>query len=129
MTDRRQAGLDVVAKMLSPEVAKALDGAARSPEFGAFIGELALRNVFSELWTRPGLDLRSRSLVTLSILIALRASDELEVHLLVALRNGLSLSEIEEVIYHASGYAGFPAASVARTTALTVFRKHKLVES
>lgn len=128
MTDRRQAGLDVVAKMLSPEVANALDGAANSPEFGAFIGELALRNVFSELWTRPGLDLRSRSLVTLGILIALRASDELEVHLLTALRNGLSLSEIEEVIYHASGYAGFPAANSARTAALAVFRKHKLVE-
>ena len=128
MMDRRQIGLDMVAKILSPEVAKALDGAASSPEFGAFIGELALRNVFSELWTRPGLDLRSRSLVTLGILIALRASDELEVHLLTALRNGLSLSEIEEVIYHSSGYAGFPAASSARTVALAVFRKHKWVE-
>jgi 4-carboxymuconolactone decarboxylase len=126
--DSRKAGLEIVSEMLSPDIAKAIDGAAASPEFGAFIGELALRNVFGELWTRPGLDRRSRSLVTLGILIALRATDELEIHLLTALNNGLSLAELEEVLYHATGYAGFPAANSARSVALKALRKHKLVD-
>ncbi|MDP9792987.1 4-carboxymuconolactone decarboxylase [Catenuloplanes nepalensis] len=82
------------------------------------LGVLSLDNVFGTLWTRPGLDPRSRSLVTLGILIALRATDELRFHFPIALRNGLTRDEIAEVIYHASGYAGFPAAATARTVAV-----------
>jgi 4-carboxymuconolactone decarboxylase len=82
------------------------------------IGVLSLDNVFGTLWARPGLDHRSRSLVTLGILIALRATDELRFHFPIALRNGLTRDEIAEVIYHASGYAGFPAAATARGIAV-----------
>ena len=59
-------------------------------------------NVFRDLL--PG----DRSLVTLGILIALRATDELKAHFRIALTNGLTEAELAEVIYHASGYAGFP---------------------
>ena len=51
--------------------------------------------------------------MTLGILIALRAEGELRLHLPIALRNGLTREELEEVIYHAAAYAGFPAASTA----------------
>ncbi|MEZ0341723.1 carboxymuconolactone decarboxylase family protein, partial [Mycobacterium sp. pV006] len=54
-----------------------------------------------------------RSLVTLGILIALRATDELKFHVTIARNNGLTDDEIAEVIYHATGYAGFPAANAA----------------
>ncbi len=47
-------------------------------------------------------------------LIALRANDELKIHFQIALRNGLTVEEIEEVVYHMTGYAGFPAAAAAR---------------
>jgi 4-carboxymuconolactone decarboxylase len=75
------------------------------------------------LWTRPGLDRRSRSLVTLGALIALRATEELKFHFPIALRNGLTIEEIEEVIYHLAGYAGFPAAATARSIGCEVLPK------
>jgi 4-carboxymuconolactone decarboxylase len=115
MADDPQAVKALVAEMLSPEIAEALANAGNSGEFGGHLGKLAYDYVFGELWSRPGLDRRSRSLVTLGILIALRATEELHFHIPAALKNGLTLKEIEEVIYHASGYAGFPAAASART--------------
>jgi 4-carboxymuconolactone decarboxylase len=85
----------------------------RGDGFAGELGELSIDHVFGALWTRPGLDRRSRSLVTLGALIALRADDELKIHFQIALRNGLSIEEIEEVIYHMTGYAGYPAAVTA----------------
>ncbi len=65
-------------------------------------------NVFGRLWGRDGLSRRDRSLVTLGMLIAMRANDELALHFRIARTNGLTDDEIAEVIYHSSGYAGFP---------------------
>ena len=59
--------------------------------------------------------------MTLGILIALRAEGELRLHLSIAQRNGLSREELEEVIYHAAAYAGFPAASAASRIGQEVF--------
>ena len=75
--------------------------------------DVATETVFGALWTRPGLDRRSRSLVTLGALIALRAGEELKFHFPIALRNGLTAEELEEVVYHLTGYVGFPAATLA----------------
>jgi 4-carboxymuconolactone decarboxylase len=68
-----------------------------------------------------GLSRRDRSLVTLGILITLRASDELKFHFQIARSNGLTDEELAEVIYHASGYAGFPAANTAKSVAVEAF--------
>lgn len=122
MSEDRRRAADLIGEMLSPEIAAALEGAATSTEFGAYIGELAYRSVFTALWTRPGLDRRSRSLVTLGILIAQHAGDELNVHIRAALNNGLTIEELEEVIYHSTAYAGFPAATAARNSALKTLR-------
>ncbi|MET3424593.1 4-carboxymuconolactone decarboxylase [Actinoplanes tereljensis] len=87
---------------------------------GGFAGELVdigLTSVWGSLWARPGLSPRDRSLVTISLLIALGAEAELKTHVRVGLTNGLTEDEIAEVIYHAAGYAGFPAATAARTAA------------
>ena len=92
-------------------------------EVAGELGELSLEHVFGALWTRPGLDRRSRSLVTLGALIALRAGDELKAHFQIALHNGLTLEEIEEVIYHMTGYAGYPAAVSARKIARETIRR------
>jgi 4-carboxymuconolactone decarboxylase len=86
------------------------------------LGDLSLDHVFGALWTRPGLDRRSRSLVTLGALIALRAENELKFHFRIALRNGLTIEEIEEVIYHMAAYAGYPAAATARGLAREVLQ-------
>jgi 4-carboxymuconolactone decarboxylase len=113
MADMHTEGLDLFKDMMPGLVP---DGVTtlRDGGFAGELGELSIDHVFGALWTRPGLDRRSRSLVTLGALIALRADDELKIHFQIALRNGLTVEEIEEVIYHMTGYAGYPAAATAR---------------
>ena len=119
MADSHTKGLDVfkdmVPGLISNNVTSLRDGG-----FADELGDLSIDHVFGALWTRPGLDRRSRSLVTLGALIALRATDELKFHFQIALRNGLTIKEIEEVIYHMTGYAGYPAAATARNVAREV---------
>ena len=115
MTKRQQA-IELVDDML-PGVYTEEDFAGLSPHFAPEFASLSLDNVYSALWIRPGLSRRDRSLVTLGLLIAQRATTELRHHFPIALRNGLTTAEIEEVIYHATGYAGFPAANTARAVA------------
>jgi 4-carboxymuconolactone decarboxylase len=117
MTDVRERGLQVFREML-PDAGEIN---LRDGKFGDELLEIGIDNVFGRLWARDGLNRRERSLVTLGILIALRATDELQAHLQIARNNGLTEDEIAEVIYHASGYAGFPAANTARTIAREVF--------
>lgn len=121
MTGSREEALQIVTEMVSPEVANLMDNAATSDGFGSHLATLALENVFGALWTRPGLNRRDRSLVTLGILIALRATGELSIHIPAALKNGVTKDELAEVIYHASAYAGFPAASAALAVARQSF--------
>jgi 4-carboxymuconolactone decarboxylase len=119
MADTHTQGLDVFKDMmpgLIPDNVTSL----RDGGFADELGDLSIDHVFGALWTRPGMDRRSRSLVTLGALIALRADQELKIHFQIALRNGLTLEEIEEVIYHMTGYAGYPAASTARKLAREV---------
>jgi 4-carboxymuconolactone decarboxylase len=99
-----------------------------SPNFCMEMTDIAMDNVFARLWVRPGLDLRARSLLTLGILIALRAYEELEVHFPIALKNGCTIEEIEEVIYHSTAYAGFPAANLARRAAVRTLRKEGKID-
>ena len=78
------------------------------------------RYAWGEVWTRPGLDRRSRSMITLAALTALGREGELELHLRGALRNGLSEAEIAEVLLHTAVYAGVPAANAAFAVARRV---------
>ena len=68
---------------------------------------------WGDVWSRDGLDRRARSLVTLGVLVALRAHDELAVHVRGAIQNDLSPAEISEVLLHTAVYAGMPAALAA----------------
>ena len=113
MTDARTDGLDVFKELMPGLIPDNL-ASLRDGSFADELADLSFDHVFGSLWTRPGLDRRSRSLVTLGALIALRATEELRFHFPIALRNGLTIEEIEEVVYHMAGYAGFPAAATAR---------------
>lgn len=90
-------------------------------KFASEIGDLALDHVFSTVWNRPGLSRRERSLVTLGALIALRATEELKLHLKIAENNGLTRDELSEVVYQSAFYTGFPAAVAARAAGNEVF--------
>ena len=69
--------------------------------------------LFADIWERPGLSPRDRSLVTVSVLAALYRSEQLAYHLGVALENGLSVEELSEAITHLAFYAGWPNAMTA----------------
>jgi 4-carboxymuconolactone decarboxylase len=74
------------------------------------------------IWSRPGLPLKVRSLVTLGMLTALNRPDEIKGHIAGALNNGATPDEIIEVFVHAAGYCGFPASNGAVRLAVEVFR-------
>lgn len=120
MTDVREQGFEVFRELL-PGVLPEGDVEIPEGSFGSEMLPLVMDNVFGRLWTRDGLSRRDRSLVTLGILIALRATDELQIHVQIARNNGLTEDEIAEVIYHSTGYAGFPAANSALRLAGEVF--------
>ncbi|MUL84157.1 MULTISPECIES: carboxymuconolactone decarboxylase family protein [unclassified Mycolicibacterium] len=110
MTNAREQGLRVLQELVPHLSAESVEP---DGSFGDELMAIGVDNVFGRLWSREGLSRRDRSLVTMGILIALRATDEFESHVKIGLRNGLTEDEIAEVIYHASGYAGFPAANTA----------------
>ena len=93
--------------------------AATTP-FTAPFQDYITSSVWGAIWTRPGLDRRTRSCVTLAVLTALGAHDELAMHVRAAVRNGLSPDEIGEVLLHTGAYAGVPAANSAFRIAQTV---------
>lgn len=117
MQDRREKALKLLGQMLGTDMTAAIAGERRGTGFAERLGPLAMNGVFEPLWTGDTLDPRTRSLITIAMLIALRAHEELEIHFPAAIRNGATIAELEEVIYQASGYAGFPAANSARIVA------------
>ncbi|MEV7086189.1 carboxymuconolactone decarboxylase family protein [Streptomyces sp. NPDC093085] len=114
--DLRSAGLDAMRAAL-PGVFPEGDVDLRDGRLGDELVEIGLTSVWGALWAREGLGPRDRSLVTLGVLIALGSETELKTHFRVGITNGLTEEEIAEVIYHAAGYAGFPAATAARGAA------------
>ncbi|MEU9264518.1 carboxymuconolactone decarboxylase family protein [Streptomyces cacaoi] len=115
-TDLRAAGWKAMRAAL-PGVFPEDDVDLRDGRFGEELVDIGLTSVWGALWGREGLAPRDRSLVTLGILIALGAETELKTHVRIALTNGLTRDEIAEVVYHSSGYTGFPRAVAARTAA------------
>ena len=93
---------------------------ARATGFTADFQDLITRYAWGEIWTRPGLDRRTRSCITLTALVALGHHDELALHVRAALRNGLTEDEIKEVLLQCAIYCGVPAANSAFAVAQRV---------
>jgi 4-carboxymuconolactone decarboxylase len=85
----------------------------RTTEFTAPFQEFITRYAWGGVWTREGLDRRTRSVITLSVLTALGRENEIGMHVRAALRNGLTAEEIGEIFIHTAIYAGVPAANSA----------------
>jgi 3-oxoadipate enol-lactonase/4-carboxymuconolactone decarboxylase len=96
--------------------------AGRSP-FTEPFQDLITRYAWGEIWTRPGLDRRSRSCITLAMLVALGRSEELALHVRAALGNGLTPDEIGEVLLQSAVYCGVPAANAAFSVATRVLEE------
>jgi 4-carboxymuconolactone decarboxylase len=109
--DAYEQGMHVRREVLGDEH---VDEAIRSTtELTADFQSLITRYAWGEIWSRPGLDRKTRSCITLTALIALNRPEELEMHLRAAVRNGLTAEEIREVLLHSAVYCGVPAANSA----------------
>jgi 3-oxoadipate enol-lactonase/4-carboxymuconolactone decarboxylase len=86
---------------------------ARTTPFTEGFQDLITRYAWGEIWSRPGLDRRTRSCITLTALVAGGRDHELEMHVRAALRNGLTPDEIGEVLLQCAVYCGVPAANSA----------------
>jgi 4-carboxymuconolactone decarboxylase len=85
------------------------------------LAEYTDKVLFGEVWERPGLSKRDRSLITVATLVALYRTNELPFHLKRAIENGVTKDELIELITHLAFYAGWPPASTAVAIARTVF--------
>ena len=119
MSDERDRGMEVRREVLGDaHVDRAV---ARTTEFTADFQDLITRYAWGEIWSRPGLDRRTRSCITLTALIALNRESELTMHVRAALRNGVTRDEIKEVLLQSAIYCGVPAANGAFAIAQQVF--------
>ncbi len=106
-----ERGMGVRREVLGDEhVDRAIE---RTTAFTADFQDLITRYAWGEIWSRPGLDRRTRSCITLTALVALGREGELAMHVRAALRNGLTPDEIKEVLLHSAVYCGVPAANGA----------------
>ena len=97
--------------------------AARTTDLTQEFQTLVTEFAWGAIWTRPGLDRRSRSMITLTALIARGRDEELALHLRAALRNGLSRDEIKEVLLQTAVYCGVPDANAAFRIAQAIFEE------
>jgi 4-carboxymuconolactone decarboxylase len=93
---------------------------ARATELTSEFQELITRYAWGEIWTRPGLDRRTRSCITIAAMVALSQEHELELHIRGGRRNGLEWDEIKEVLLQSAIYCGVPAANAAFAVAQRV---------
>jgi 4-carboxymuconolactone decarboxylase len=96
------------------------DAIERTTEFTADFQDFITRYAWGEIWTRPGLDRRTRSCITLTALMAFGHLHELRMHVRAAVRNGLTQDEIKEVLLQGAIYCGVPAANAAFAVARSV---------
>jgi 4-carboxymuconolactone decarboxylase len=109
--DTHERGMRVRREVLGDEhVDRAIE--RTTPATTAF-QDLITRYAWGEIWSRPGLDRKTRRCITMTALVALGRFDELELHIRAAFRNGLSSEEVGEVLLQSAVYCGVPAANSA----------------
>jgi 4-carboxymuconolactone decarboxylase len=111
MTDAYERGMEVRRAVLGDAHVDRAE-AARSPLTTDF-QDFLTRYAWGEVWTRPGLDRRTRSCITVAMLVALNRNEELAMHLRAALRNGVTVDELREILLQTAVYCGVPAANTA----------------
>ena len=109
--ERRAAGMQVRRDVLGDRHVDAATG--RQTDFTAEFQDLITRYAWGEIWSRPGLDRRTRSCVTLTALVALGRDEEFEMHVRASAAAGVSRADVKEVILQSAIYCGVPAANHA----------------
>ena len=122
MSEAEDRGMRTRREVLGDEHVE--EAIARTTGFTEDFQDLITRYAWGEIWSRDGLDRRTRSCITLTALVALGREEELAMHVRAALRIGLSPEEIKEVLLHSAIYCGVPAANGAFAVAQRVLDEH-----
>jgi 4-carboxymuconolactone decarboxylase len=126
MSGKRERALEVIKQMSPPPEADVAPWP--QPTFAKEMSDILMANCMEGLWARDGLDLRTRSLINVALLISQRDHGPLAFHAPAAIRNGATVAELEEVVYHTAGYSGFPAAVGAREVIAEALTKAGMID-
>ena len=119
-SDLFKKGLEVRRDVLGTDY---VDGSiARADDFNAAFQQMTTEVAWGMIWTRPGLDRKTRSMINLTMLAALNRGAEFRLHLRAALTNGVSRDEIKEILLQIGAYCGIPACLEAFRIATEVFK-------
>lgn len=120
-SEKIKRGEELMRKMAGDAYVKSREERARLfPDMNEFI----MGTVYGEIWQRPALDMRSRSLCMVSVAIGMpEAQQNLRLHIRGALENGISKEEILEVIMHVGLYVGYPKVVASMNTVIEVFKE------
>lgn len=118
---RFESGLEMRRKVLGNEYVDRAEASIRSDAFDSEYQELVTRHVWGEIWQRPGLDRRTRSMIVMAMLIALGRDEELRLHLSLSKANGVTRAEVNELLLQATVYVGVPAGRGAFIAAKEIF--------
>ena len=121
--ERYEKGLQTRREVLGNEHVQRAQ--AKLNEFNGPFQEFITRYAWGEIWQRPGLARRERSLITLAMLVALNREPEFRMHIRAAFNNGVTEEEIRELLIHAGIYCGLPAANAAIRVAEEVIMAEK----
>lgn len=123
-----EKGVGLVKEMFGERFLAGLQASAASGGFAADAATIAIETAFGAVWSRPGLERKQRSLVTLGILIGAGKPAELKNHVRAGLANGLTVTELQEVLIQAIPYCGFPSVAEAIEATVAVLRERGLVD-
>ena len=118
---RYETGLAMRRKVLGEDYVQNAMAGAKADAFDAEYQEMVTRHAWGEIWSRPGLDRRTRSLIVMAMLIAANRDDELRLHLSLSKDNGVTRAEVNELLLQATVYMGVPAGRGAFIAAKEVF--------
>ena len=109
--ERRERGMKIRREVFGDEHVDRAQ--AKTTPLTKDFQDLITRYAFGEIWARPGLDRRTRSCITVAMTVALNRPEELALHLRAALRNGVTVDELREVLLQTAVYCGIPAGHTA----------------
>ena len=117
--DRFQRGKKIREQVLGQ--AHAARGAKNRTPFNAEFQDFLMEYAWGEIWSRPGLDHKTRSMITIAMLVGMGKLDELKLHFRATRNTGVSRDEVKEILMHSAIYAGVPAAFGAFQIAAQIF--------
>ncbi len=122
----REAGRKIMNKLMGDGYVEGKD--KKKNAFNAPLNEYSEEVCFGRVWSRPGIDHKTRSIINMSVLTAMGRPAQLEHHVEGAIANGCTMEEIREILLHTAVYCGLPAAGEAFKVAEKVLREHKMLD-